>query len=333
MKKITLKEIAEDTGYSISTVSRVLTGSQKISGYAKEKIFKSATKLNYPVNKNINSSLNGHILKIALLISGFHKGEFYASFYKGFTEAAETDNIILSIVCIDQPKSTFIEVANRLCDTNDGLILFTPEFNRDDYLKLHKKLPSGFPIVSNGLIENPVFSTITFDSYSGGHLSAEYFHKNDYLSCGIIKGPQYKTEARYRYNGFRDYITQHTDMKLLWEFDGDYSFDSGTAAFNEFKEFKEKPRAIFASNDAMCHGFLETATKEGYNFPEDVAIIGFDDLPICLHHQPTISSISTPYHELGQLTFEMIKRIMSKSDNQNGMLSLLPVTLAERKSS
>jgi DNA-binding LacI/PurR family transcriptional regulator len=83
----------------------------------------------------------------------------------------------------------------------------------------------------------------------------------------------------------------------------------------------------------MCHGFLGSATKAGYVFPDDIAIIGFDNLPICLHHQPTISSISTPYPELGQLAFDTIRSAITAPNKQNGMLTLLPTTIKERQSS
>jgi DNA-binding LacI/PurR family transcriptional regulator len=333
MSKITLEDIARDAGYAVSTVSRVLNGSTKISTETKNKVFESASRLEYPIQKKVNGHSGTEVLNIGLVISGFHKGEFYSSFYKGFTEAAEQNNIMLSMVCIDRPKIPFLRMINRLSKLNDGLILFTPEFDRGDYLQLLENLPASYPIVSNGVIENPVFSTITFDSYSGGYITAKYFHEKGYKTFGMIKGPLDKAESRYRYNGFNDFISQTPTMQLSWEFLGDFSFDSGSSAFEAFLDLKEKPRAIFACNDAMCHAFMEAATKEGYRFPEDIAIIGFDDLPICRHHQPTISSISTPYEKLGQQTLDTIKNTILNEKAQNGMLSLLPVSLIERESS
>src|SRR5699024_97244 len=279
MKKVTLKDIARDTGYSISTVSRVLNGSQKISTSTRDKIFESVDKLNYSSSLGSNGYTQTKLLHIVLAVSGFHTGEFYASYFKGFTEAAEQYNILLSIICLYGAKENFIKRAEMLSKTNDGLILYTPEYSRSDYLNLQERLPSSFPVVSNGLIESPVFSTLTFDSYSGGHLAAEHFKQKAYTTCGVIKGPIQKVEARYRYNGFADYVKQQQNRRINWEFQGDFSFETGIKAFEAYKNTAQKPRAIFSCNDAMSHGFMEAATKEGYTFPGDIAIIGFDDLP------------------------------------------------------
>jgi DNA-binding LacI/PurR family transcriptional regulator len=333
MASAKLKDIADDTGYSISTVSRVLSGSDKISDSTKEKIFSSANKLNYPLVK----SINGHekLLDAALVVSRFHAGEFYSSLYKGFTDAANTDNVVLSIVCISRPRAAFLSLLKRLSKAYDGLILFTPEFNRQDYLEIQNILPQNYPVISNGLIETPVFTTISFDGYSGGYMAAEHFHKKKYTSCAIIKGPMEKTEARYRYNGFKDYIGQNVSQELSWEYNGDFTFQSGAEAYKAFTKLDKKPRAIFACNDAMCHAFLESATRDGYQFPEDISIMGFDDLPVCQHHQPAITSISTPYHKLGQQSLQAVKDEAADkpSNHQQGTLSLLPVSLKVRNSS
>lgn len=83
----------------------------------------------------------------------------------------------------------------------------------------------------------------------------------------------------------------------------------------------------------MGHGFLEEALKNGYNVPEDLALIGYDDLPICARHRPTISSIHTDYETLGMVTMEKMKEIFTNPDQQEGVLSLVPVSVEARESS
>ncbi|MDZ7694119.1 MAG: LacI family DNA-binding transcriptional regulator [Balneolaceae bacterium] len=333
--KVTLKDIAEETGYSISTVSRVLNGSDKISSQTRKIIIHTAKKLNYPIyydqrGKNPLDSLN-----VFLVVSGFHVGEFYASLFAGIQQAAEEKNVQLSLLSINKSLNSLINNLKQLArkQQSDGLILFTPEFTKIDYCRIREELPDRFPLVSNGLIENPVFTTVSFDSYSGGYLAAEHFQQRGYTSCGIIRGPFKKAEARYRANGFRDFILQESDMDIVWEYNGDFSYESGSSAFNSFRDSSEKPRAIFSSSDAMCHGFMEEALLNDICFPGDVAIVGFDDLPICRRHRPTISSIHTDYKKLGEVTMEHIREIVSNPDQQKGVLSLVPVTLNVRDSS
>lgn len=332
--KITLKDISEDTGYSISTVSRVLNGSDKISTSTRREIYQSAKKLKYPIYRSLNGDTLIDTLNVNLVLTRFHIGEFYASFYHGFNVAAQKNNIQLSMTSL---RCTFEESLERIKklsnNKNDGLIIFAPEFRNREYRKIYDALPENYPIVSNGLIENPVFSTVTFDGYSGGFLAAEHFKNQGYRSCGIIRGDFDAVESRYRSNGFRDYIFQEDEMELTWDYHGDFTFESGKEAFKEFQKLEVKPRAIFASNDAMCHAFMEEALMNNYDVPGDIAFIGYDDLPICERHRPTITSIHTDYQKLGEVTMEKLKELLSNPKQEKRVLSLVPVTLSNRESS
>ena len=83
----------------------------------------------------------------------------------------------------------------------------------------------------------------------------------------------------------------------------------------------------------MGHGFLEEALKKGYNVPEDLALVGYDDLPICNRHRPSISSVHTDYESLGNVTMEKMKEILANPNQQEGILSLVPVRIEHRESS
>ncbi len=332
--KVTLKDIAAETGYSISTVSRVLSGSDKISTRTRREVYQSAKKLKYPIYRSINGEKLVDTLNVSLVLTRYHIGEFYASFYDGFNKAAQDQDINLSLVSLQSCFEDSLERIKGLANKgNDGLILFAPEFTGSNYKRLLNVIPENFPIVSNGLIENPVFSTVTFDGYSGGFLAAREFNKKGYAKCGILRGAFDAIEARYRSNGFGDYILQSGDMDLVWNYDGDFSFESGKEAFKHFQQQDEKPRAIFASNDAMCHAFMEGALMHGYDVPGDIALIGYDDLPICERHRPRISSIHTDYQRLGEITMNKLKELLSSPKQEQGLLSMVPVTLKVRESS
>lgn len=332
--KITLKDIAEDTGFSVATVSRVLNGSSKISSKTEETVLESARRLEYLSPRQNNSNSSTKFLNVALIASHFSEGEFYVQFYHGLNKAAKKNNIRLSLIGIIDPNE---EVAKLLKEISlhyyDAAILFIPEFTRAEYEELLNNLPNGFPIISNALIENPVFPTVTFDGYSGGYLAAQHFEKQFYSDLGLIRGPFERAESRFRSNGFRDYIHQHENLKLQWTYEGDFTFESGTRAFTQYKKLQNKPRAIFAGNDDMANGFMESGKREGVNFPEDVAIIGYDDLPVCRHNRPTMSSIKTDYEQLGGETMKLVRETLSNPDRESNMLSFVPVKVVKRKSS
>lgn len=333
--KVTLKDIAEDTGFSISTVSRAISGNSKISTETEHIIYESAQRLNYPIKSTTPPVALRKNIFIAL-VTKFHTGEFYSSFYNGFdnaTNGTNTNIALLSISNIDTDKFTLV---NELQKTNfDGAILFLPDFKQDDYKKLITHTDPNFPIVSVANITNPVMDTITFDAYRGGYLVAEHFYKLGYKNVGIIHGPLDKPEAMLRKNGFSDFISLNDGIELMWNYDGNFENSSGIEGYNSYKQAYHKPDAIFCTNDSMTVGFIQNAQNDGVRIPEDIAIASYDDLPICEYHNPSITSVHTPFKMLGK---KAIQYIMDRLKNGNdsaqhtGSISLVPVYLNVRES-
>lgn len=325
--KVTLKDIAEKSGYSISTVSRVLNGSGNISLGAQKAIVKVAEELEYPFIQSKIPLLSNGKLHIAL-VTDFREGEFYSSFFFGFSKAAQKQDIKLSLFDIST-HSELCKIMEDLDEHNfDGICLFMPEMDQEDYMDLAKSDKS-LPVVSNAMIQSPVVPTITFDGYSGGHLAAEYFIEKGYQSFGIVRGPFEKAESRFRYNGFRDHLEQ-CGKSIMWETTGNFKFQSGVEAYKEYAALSDKPEALFISNDLMCKGFMEGAKMDGVKIPDEVALISYDDLPMCKETYPAITSVSTNFFELGKETFKVLQDIITNKQYQKGTLNLLPVSLAKR---
>jgi DNA-binding LacI/PurR family transcriptional regulator len=331
--KVTLQDISRETGFSVSTVSRVLGGSKKISATTRNRIIETAKRLQYPLSRIRNAPTSDTTLNIAL-ITDFHEGEFYASYFSGFARAAPILNIRLSLLSLNNPR---VEIPSHLSHPTDryydGAVLFIPEFSRAEYQDILKRLPAGFPILSNAIIESPVVPTITFDGYGGGTLALHHFKERGYRTVGLVKGPANKAESSYRTMGFRDACHRSNgEIRLTWEFQGDYLYHSGVDAFRDWWTCPEKPQAVFVANDLMATGLLEAARVAGVRIPEDLAILGYDDLPMCRHSQPDISSIRTDFVALAQTTLRVLKERITDPDHPTGIQSLIPVSLAHRSS-
>jgi DNA-binding LacI/PurR family transcriptional regulator len=331
--KVTLKDISESTGYSLSTVSRVLRGSDKYSSETVQSVMESAKKLKYPFERIHNVSYHRPYKNVSL-VTNFKEGEFYSSFYYGYIRAIQKSDYKVSLISLPDPRAMIKECITMLYDQHfRGAILFIPEFTKEDYDALLEFIPPDFSVVSNALIENPVLPTITFDGYSAGHNVAAHFHSKGYRTAGIVKGPNVKAEARYRYNGFRDYVTQNQGIEFIFEAEGDFTYEAGCRAFDKYMAAGVKPRSVFLTNDLMCHGFLESAKHAGLSVPGDVALAGYDDLPMCVHSHPKLTSVITDFRRLAQTTLNVLNNQQHAAHSDIGILSLIPVEIAVRESS
>ena len=332
--KATLKDIANQTGLSISTVSRILRGDSNTSIDNVEQTIHAARKLNYPINSRLLNQQYDYksSLQVAL-ISSFYPDEFFSAFFFGINNASKAENISMSYHIYGPNDKNLPQLLNNLSHNSiDAAILFIPTLQESDYKEVIKNVPESFPIVSLAPAFNPIIDTITFDSYRGGHLVAKHFYDRGYKELGIITGPHNKNEALFRKNGFTDFINQKEDASLVWQIEGDYTFEFGKKAYQEYAKLENKPRAIFTSNDYMCLGFLEQATRNGLNIPQDVAVAGFDDLPVCEYVHPAITSVHTDYDILGKKTFKLLNEKISPPHEHSGILSVVPVSLSVRES-
>ncbi len=333
--KVTLKDIARDSGLSISTVSRALTGSDKISKENQKKVFDSAQRLNYPIAV-LNTPIDlRNTINIAL-VTRHYTGEFFASLFEGFDISSKDTKARVNLISVSHSSDNPAQVVAEIKKSHfDGAIIFLPDYEAADYKEMVKHIPENYPVVSIAPIANPVLDTVTFDNYRGGYMVASHFEEQGYEKVGIIEGPRNKSEAMLRKSGFTDYVRVSDRMSLVWEFSGDYSLSLGQQAYTSYKEASVKPEAIFCSNDGMAIGFLQKAIRDGITVPGDIAIAGFDDLPTCELYTPTITSVRTPYHLLGKKSLEMLFDRLQQQHTpaHTGYTSLVPVSLSIRESS
>jgi DNA-binding LacI/PurR family transcriptional regulator len=308
MMKVTLNDIAEETGFSVSTVSRALRDIEKVSPKNKQMIIDTAKRLDYPLQDKSDGLLKRKNTLIALIV-GFHinEGEFYASFFDGFMHAGEKKKMKVSMFNAPPQAEEICDLITQLDNAGySAAVLMVSTLERDDYRQITDQAPPDFPLVSCSDIFHPVLSTVTFDGYGGGSLIADHFAEKGYKTVGMIEGPPNKPSAQYRKNGFADTIKQTDGIELIWSHPGRYSIESGIQAFKDFQTLDQKPRAVFAADDATALGFMEAARSQGYRFSEDIALVGYDNLPICRYHFPTITSIKPDYNKLARVTLTTI---------------------------
>lgn len=332
--KVTLKHIAEDTGLSISTVSRALTKNSKISQANIHKVFDSAYKLNYPVRHATAPIELRDNLYIAL-VTNFHPGEFFASFFDGFAKASEKSNIRFGLFHVGSKYEKSLQFIESLKKNHfDAAVLFLPSLSKSNYQDMIRRVRD-FPMISAAPLATPVMDTIAFDNYSGGHLVAKHFHQRGYKKIGIIQGPSTEVETHLRKNGLIDYCEQY-GLELVWNYKTDHDISSGKSSYKSFMALNNKPDAIFAGNDALALGFMHSALRDSVKIPDEVAIAGFDNIPLCNYQNPTLTSIQTPYEQLGKNILDLLVEQLGQGDKQihhSGSTKLLPVKLIERESS
>ena len=325
--RATLKQVSDDTGLSIATVSRALRRKKRRYSVNEEKIYAAARKLGYPF---IGESDTSDKTTIAL-VTEIRQGEFYSSLFHGLHSATRDSKSDLVFVNVDDRLDNPVDFIIKLSKKYSGICLFLPGLDKDSYAAI-KEGVGIYPIVSLIPGKNLKVDTVSFDSYSGGYMVAKHFEETGYTNMGIITGPNNVMDSSFRKNGFIDHINERSALNLSWSFEGDFSSEAGSKAFLDFKEKGLKKIAIFGCNDHSCFGFMKAATEHGYKVPEDFIIAGFDNLSFCESITPELTSISTDFENLGKQAIRTIENMVSEKEEIIGQVSMIPVKIIIRKS-
>ena len=325
--RATLKQVSDDTGLSIATVSRALRRKKRRYSVNEEKIYAAARKLGYPFIGEADTSDKTTIA----LVTEIKQGEFYSSLFHGLHSATRESKSDIVFVNVDDQLDNPVDFIIKLSKKYSGICLFLPGLDKDSYTAIKEGVGT-YPIVSLIPGKNLKVDTVSFDSYSGGYMVAKHFEEVGYTNMGIITGPKNVMDSSFRKNGFVDHINERKSLNLSWSFEGDFSSEAGSKAFLDFKEKKLKKIAIFGCNDHSCFGFMKAATENGYTIPEDFIIAGFDNLSFCESITPELTSVSTNFGSLGKQAIRTIENMVSEKEGIIGQVSMIPVRIIIRNS-
>ena len=325
--RTTLKQVADDTGLSIATVSRALRRDKRRYSKNEEKIYASARKLGYPFIGELN---NEEQLTIAL-VTEVHQGEFYSSLFNGFYNSSKNSESDIVFVNLAKHSDDPVQHIINLSKKYSGICLFLPNLEKIDYKRIRQGVGK-YPIISLTPMKNPTIDTVSFDSYSGGYMIAKHFEEQGYKNFGIVSGPGDAVDAVFRKNGFVDHISEKEDLKLVWEYKGDFSSESGRDAFNDYKKKNIPNMAIFGCNDHTCFGFMKEALEAGYKIPKDFIIAGYDNLSFCDNFTPELTSVATNFDILGKRAIRTIENMVNDSNEIIRQFSMVPVEIVIRSS-
>jgi LacI family transcriptional regulator len=330
LEKATIKDVAKAANVSIASASRALNGVGRISPITKDKILKAARDLNYVPHFGARSLIRKKTDIFGVLLPDLY-GEFFSELVRGVDTAARTSGyqILLSSYHNDanETKGAIAAMRGRV----DGIIVMTPyEFGEITYSDV-----IGAPIVQIASLNNhggtPI---IAIDNFQGAKIATEHLLKQGYKNIAHLSGPKVNMEAEERMNGYHDAIkSAGLEPKI---YNGDFREESG---FENAAQIADDIKAgivdaVFAANDMMAVGLIIGLKEKNINVPNDIGIIGFDDVPIGRYITPSLSSLGIDMSQLGKKAVEILNILVNGKPNHADAKKLVVFTphLYERES-
>lgn len=335
LQKTTIKDIAQMCNVSTQTVSRVINQRPDVSLETRVRVEKAIAEMGYRPSALARSLVQRHSYTLGVITAGLRYMGVSLTL-NGIVEECEHSGYALFVKELprfDTPNIVPV-IEALMAHQVEGLIFAAPELN-DNVQTAQSQLPASCPpIIFLKCQPNPNYTTLSVDNYGGARAAVDYLLSIGRRRIGLITGPLEWLEARQRQQGWEAALT-HAGLAVSpqhWS-QGNWSSASGEAAFAELIQKYPDLNAVFVSNDQMALGVLHYAHTHGLRVPDDIAVIGFDDLAEAAYFTPALSTITHPLRELGRLAVKtVLEQIEGTDHNPPGRLITLQTTLVVRAS-
>ncbi|HAU5567007.1 TPA: transcriptional regulator RbsR [Serratia fonticola] len=326
-----MKDVARLAGVSTSTVSHVINNNRFVSEQVREKVDQAIRELNYAPSALARSLKINQTRTIGMLLTA-SSNPFYSEVVRGVENSCYERGYSL-ILCNTEGDE---ERMNRSLETLmqkrvDGLLMMCTETHLPSAEILNR-----YPSVPMVMMDWAPFEgrgdIIQDNALLGGELATQHLIDRGYTRIACIAGPQDKTPARLRLEGFHKAMT-NSGLPVLpgYVVDGDFEFQGGFNAMNQLLTLELLPEAVFTSNDAMAVGVYHALFQAGLRVPQDIAVMGYDNIELARYLTPPLSTVHQPKDELGELAIDTLIHRMSDPDASQQTLVLTP-ELVERGS-
>lgn len=325
--RITIVEVAQYAGVSTATVSRVINKTGPVLPETAAKVYAAIEALNYKPNAAARGLASRRTNAIGLLIDEVN-GEFFLPMLRGIEIAARQSGMDLLISATHGLDKTSYPLGEN---NTDGLIVFANSLPKEEILRLHK---IGLPMVLLHRSSPPNLNIpcVTVENKIGAQRMVDYLiEERGYRQIAFLEGPDSHEDAYWRKLGYQESLAAHNipfDPKLVAL--GGFDETQAHLSVSYWIEQGFNAEAIFAADDDSAIGAMMALKEAGLRIPEDIALVGFDDIRLAAYLDPPLTTVRAPIEQAARIAVEQLVKVIRGEEVE--LKTLLPTKLVIRRS-
>jgi LacI family transcriptional regulator len=326
----TIRDVAKKAGVSVATVSRALSKNGIVAESTRERIKQIAKEIRYTPNASARSLSTKRTDTIAVLLPDLF-GEFFSEVIRGADQAAQQYQYHLLVSSSHNNREDIELALHAMRGRVDGIIIMSPHI---DAHTLESNLPKSLPVVLlNCSVDGEPCDSINIDNFQGAYQVVHHLLTHGHKRIAIIKGTAKNLDAEQRLLGYRHALKEgDAEISAGLEIEGDFTELAGQAAVKKILHLKPMPTAIFASNDSTAIGAISALRSFGVHVPREMAVVGFDDIPVAQYVRPSLTTVRIGISELGRAAVQtLLDSIKQKNMHAKRQVVVAP-TLVVRES-
>ncbi|RKX77895.1 MAG: LacI family transcriptional regulator [Spirochaetes bacterium] len=301
----TIQDVARLAGVSIATVSRVINNSpHKVNRETRGRVLKVIQDLGYRPNALAKSLLNKKTMTIGVIIPDI-SNPYYAEILRGIQDVAEEHGYAVTIQNTDRNQERIIKQIYLLREKlADGIIFSGGIIHGFGPLSALREMREKVVVIGRHEVD---FPAVRVDNIGGATQAIQHLIDLGHRKIGFIGGSAMSTTVMDRLTGYRNALAQNgyrPDEELIKE--ANFTPESGYTVAKAMLSQSNRPTAVFAANDQMAFGVIKAAREIGLHVPDELAVVGFDDIPLSYYFEPPITTVKIPRYELGVAAMQML---------------------------
>ncbi len=297
-----MREVAALAGVSHQTVSRVINGHANIRPQTRERVLRVIEEVGYRPNSAARALATRRTKRIGVVVDSAIKFGPNATL-RGVEESARAAGYSVSSVTVGEDRSVSANAAvdHLLAQGIDAVCIIAPRSSSVDLIRTRISTLPAIAVTSNPETE---LLTASVDQLLGAKLAVEHLVGLGHRDIAHVAGPMDWLDAQGRARGWRA-VLDDAGLTVRDPLVGDWTADSGYALATS-AEWPTSVTAVFCANDQMALGLLHGLAEKGVRVPDDISIVGFDDLPEARHFTPPLTTVRQDFHRLGQRTVDAL---------------------------
>jgi len=308
VRRAAIRDIAQICGVSVATVSRVLNGRPDVSQATRDLVMHHVRTLGYVGNRSARALVSGRTGLIGIVVPFAHSG-YFSSILQGASEALYERDARLVLCPTGHQHAREVTVLDRLSEgVTDGTLLVTPTETTAELRALRRRGSPMVVIDPSTPLDDDV-PVVAVGNWSGARAATQHLIGLGHSRIAIITGPRDWCASIDRRDGYHSAL-MGAGLPAVPEYvrEGNFEQESGYRAAAALLALPNPPTAIFALSDPMAIGALRAARQRGLAVPDDLSLVGFDDVDLSRVTTPELTTVSQPLHELGRLAITVLYR-------------------------
>ncbi|UKH17145.1 substrate-binding domain-containing protein [Actinobacillus pleuropneumoniae] len=325
----TMKDIARIAGVSTSTVSHVINNSRFVSDEIRQRIEKVVAELNYTPSLVARSLKVKETNTIGMLVTT-SSNPFFAEVVRHVERYCERHNYHLILVNTDGNSDNLAQHLDRLLRKQvDGLLLMCSEpQDLDESVMTNIQLPM---VIIDWWQQALKADKVHENSELGGYLATKALIDAGYSEIAVITGEQSKSHTLNRLHGYKRAILEaNLQIRPEWIVEGHFDYQAGLECASRLLTANSRPQAIFAMSDSIAIGVYQAAWQAGLRIPQDIAVIGYDNIELSQYLAPPLSTIHQPKARLAKNAVEQLIARIHQPDKAYQEIELTPELIVRR---